>query len=98
MQCCSPADFPLALFSLFAVACTIGCVIQIYEASQVYFAYETVVGINIDILEKNELPAITICSETAYILDRNKVFQKYPWIKVEVNKIDKFNEKNKICL
>src|SRR2546426_11960639 len=68
----------LSSFSLFAAACTIGCIIQIYEASQAYFAYETVVDVNIDILEKNELPAITICSNTHHIIDRNKLFLKYP--------------------
>ena len=82
----------LSSFSLFAIVCTTCCVFQIYETSKVYFAYETVVDVNVEILERNEFPAITICTQTYYILHRMKLFLKYPWIKAEVDKVSKLNK------
>ena len=53
---------------IFALMCLMGCSLQIYYISEIYFQYETTTLVKYKNVLKISLPAITICIEKKYLL------------------------------
>jgi hypothetical protein len=50
------------------VLCCIGCIYQVTEFTSFYFQYKVVSSVNLLFLDKVELPSVTWCIETIYLL------------------------------
>ena len=49
--------------------CSIGCVIQITQISEIYFSYETTTDVKYEDEDPIQLPALTICGPKMYFVN-----------------------------
>lgn len=62
-----------------AVICIIGSMCQLYHISEMYFSYPTTVVVNVEMPNRVELPAVTICIPLCYIIKKEMATKKFPW-------------------
>ena len=58
-----------SVYFKFLVICLLGLSYQIYLVSKIYFDYHVVTDVSVEIPEKNEPQAVTVCLEYDQVLD-----------------------------